>query len=70
VAKWEQDTAERIAASLHNLETLAKAHDVCKPVMLAIARHHKTLHDAACEHAETLGIEVGPLSGGTPKELP
>ncbi len=67
MGKWEQDAAGRIAASLHNLETLAKAHDVPKPVMLAIARHHKVLEQAAHEHSDALGIDVQPLSGGLPK---
>jgi hypothetical protein len=33
----------------------------------AMARLHRVLHAKAKEHSEALGIDVAPLSGGTPK---
>lgn len=54
MAKKQQDSAERIAKALRRVER-------------AMAALHEVLHREACDHAEQLGIDVAPLSGGTPK---
>lgn len=67
MSKWEQDTAAKIAASLQRLEAVAeKTKGTPRRVHVAIAALHKTLHDAAVEHGDALGIDVAPLSA-TPK---
>ena len=68
MSAWEQQTAAKIATALHRLEAVAgKTKGTPRRVHVAIAALHKTLHDAACEHAGDLGIDVAPLSGGLPK---
>lgn len=54
MSKWEQDSAQEIANALHKVER-------------AVAKLHRVLHEKAKEHSEVLGIDVAPLSGGTPK---
>ena len=61
MAKREQDSAQAIADALHEVERCVKALDK------AVAGLHRTMGQAAKEHAATLGIDVAPLSGGTPK---
>jgi hypothetical protein len=56
-----------IARALHELEAVAAKHKTPKRVMTHIGRLHRVLHEAACEHADDLGLVVQPLSGGTPK---
>jgi hypothetical protein len=54
MAKWEQDSAQEIAAALHKAER-------------ALQKLHRVLHEKAKEHSEALGIDVAPLSGGLEK---
>jgi hypothetical protein len=61
MGKMEQRSAQRIANALHDVE---RAH---KKLGIKMARLHKILLDEASDHAEQLGVDVAPLSGGTPK---
>ncbi len=61
MGKWEQDSAQEIAAALHDVE---RAY---KKLGIKIERLHGVLGEKAKEHCEALGIDVQPLSGGTPK---
>ncbi len=71
MAKWEQGSAEEIADMLHRLHAVAnKTKSTPRGVKVAINRLHNVLWAKAKEHSEALGIDVAPLSGGTPKELP
>ena len=61
MAKMEQDSAQAIADALHDAE---RAH---KKLGIKLKRLHDVLHKEVCDHAEQLGIDVAPLSGGLPK---
>ena len=61
MSKWEQDSAQEIADALHELEAALKEVDFRTKVL------HRVLHSKAKEHADALGIDLMPLSGGTPK---
>ncbi len=61
MGKWEQDSAQDIAAALHDVE---RAY---KKLGIKIDRLHAVLGDKAKEHCEALGIDVQPLSGGLEK---
>lgn len=61
MSKWEQDSAQEIANALHELEAALKEVDFRTKVL------HRVLYRKAKEHADALGIDVLPLSGGTEK---
>ncbi len=58
-----QNAAQIIADALHDLEAhTAKGKD--KKAHAKVCRLHRVLHEAALDHAPTLGIDIAPLSGG------